>query len=187
MRNISTIQFIHLKVAQILEEEQDLESESLLPFDEEALEQVSQQQAEQLLVDDETEIPPYLQEPIMEPLEDSILPVDEEALIEDATPKEGITPEMDDEAPDFGENTESALHWAEMNNKVMRIYYRTKKGIHIERIIEPHGQFIARSTGNLIVVTYDRSIKGIRAFIVQQIEDYLFPGREFKKKMRIVS
>lgn len=86
----------------------------------------------------------------------------------------------------FGSNITAALKWAESNLAVMKILYTTKKGTPLERIVEPHGEFVAKTTGNPIVVTYDRSIKGIRAFIIPQINDYLFTGRRFKLKMRII-
>ena len=74
----------------------------------------------------------------------------------------------DEEVPDF-ENTTEAFKWAIDNNKVVRINYQTKKGIDISRIVEPHAIFAAGETGNLIVVTYDRSARGIRTFIINNI------------------
>jgi len=90
------------------------------------------------------------------------------------------------EIPEFGNNVPAAVRWAEKNNEVIRIFYRTRKGNHIERIVEPHGRFVSESTGNTIVVCYDRSVRDIRAFILSQIEDFLFVDRKFKPKMRIV-
>ena len=91
----------------------------------------------------------------------------------------------DEELPEFG-TTEEALDYAIKNNEVVRINYTTKKGIDLTRIVEPHLLFAARESGNLIVVTYDRSVRGIRAYIVPNILNYIFTGKEFKKRMRIV-
>jgi hypothetical protein len=90
----------------------------------------------------------------------------------------------DDDMPEF-RSIDEALQWAIENDEVMRINYVTKRGTDIVRIVEPHLLFFA-GTGNLIAVTYDRSIRGIRAFIVNNILNYIFTGKEFKKRMRIL-
>lgn len=92
--------------------------------------------------------------------------------------------ETDKDYPEF-EHPAIALAWAEENKEIIRIYYKTRKGIDIERDVEPHGQFVARTTGNQIVVTYDNTIGNIRAFIVNNIMYYSFTGKQFKPKFRI--
>ena len=91
----------------------------------------------------------------------------------------------DEETPDFA-NATDALRWAIDEDKVVRINYQTKKGIDITRIVEPHAIFTAGETGNPIVVTYDRSARGVRAFIINNILNYIFTGKEFKKRMRVM-
>jgi len=91
----------------------------------------------------------------------------------------------DEELPEFG-STLDALNWAVENNKVVRINYVTKKGTDLTRIVEPHDVFIASGTGNLVVVTFDRSVRKIRAFIVNNILNYIFTGKEFKERLRIL-
>jgi uncharacterized membrane protein (UPF0127 family) len=90
----------------------------------------------------------------------------------------------DEEYPDFA-TPEEALTWAEQNDEVVRIWYTTKRGRDIEREVEPHGQFMAQGTGNLIVVTYDETIGGIRAFLVDNILYNSFVGRQFTPKFTV--
>ena len=107
----------------------------------------------------------------------------------------------DEEIPEFTSNQE-AMDYAIKNNEVVRINYvcqggrrgrgrRLKReeglarGSSITRIIEPHHMFVA-GTGNLIVVTFDRSVREIRAFIVDNIINYIFTGKKFRKRMRIL-
>lgn len=109
--------------------------------------------------------------------------------------------EIEEEVPDFG-NTEQAFIWAIDNNKVVRINYHTQgktrrngrklkremgllPGSDIVRIIEPHHIFTA-GTGNRILVAYDRSIRDIRAFIIDNIINYIFTDKEFKKRLRVL-
>lgn len=175
MRKLSTFNFKNILVAQPYDDESIAEQENELV-------DVTQDELMGTIIDEQDD---ELVDEIEELDEESYMPpvIDEEDIV----PSEPeITPEIDEDAPDFGENTIAALQWAENNNQVIHIYYLTKNGYHVERKVEPHGLFVADSTGNLILVTYDRSVKGIRSFIVDQIEDYLFPGRTFKKKMRIV-
>ena len=69
--------------------------------------------------------------------------------------------------------------------KVVKIWYETKSGRDIERIIEPHDQFIARSTGNNILVAFDRTVNDIRAYIMQNILWTESVDEEFKRKFKI--
>jgi hypothetical protein len=125
---------------------------------------------------------------------------EEDKLIDDI-PEEAPIPDEPDDTPEFS-NSLDAMQWAIENNKVVRINYITQgggrgrgrklkremnlpTGAAITRIVEPHHLFQA-GTGNLIVVTWDRSIRGIRAFIVDNIVNYIFTGNDFRERMRII-
>ena len=112
-------------------------------------------------------------------------------------------PEIEGEdVPNFA-NVQVAMQWAIDNNRVVKIFYitsgrsrggggiRLKRelglggGARIHRIVEPHHMFQAKN-GNLILVTYDRSVKHIRAFIVSNIVDYTFTDKNFKQRLRVM-
>ncbi len=102
--------------------------------------------------------------------------------------------EIDERVPDFV-NIEQALQWAIDKNRVVKIFYVTRGrkrgrggkilkrergisradggGVNIHRIVEPHHIYKA-GNGNTILITYDRSVRHIRAFIVNNIYDYNF-------------
>lgn len=67
----------------------------------------------------------------------------------------------------------------------MRIDYITKGGKQVAREVEPHGTFHADSTGNEILVTYDRTVGGIRAFIMKNIKAFALLDDKFEPKFRI--
>jgi len=67
----------------------------------------------------------------------------------------------------------------------MRIEYTTKDGKQVAREVEPHGTFHADSTGNEILVTYDRTVGGIRAFIMKNIKAFALLDDKFEPKFRI--
>lgn len=69
--------------------------------------------------------------------------------------------------------------------KAMRIQYSTKSGKDIAREVEPHGTFHADSTGNQILVTYDRTVGGIRAFIMKNIKAFALLDEKFEPKFRV--
>jgi hypothetical protein len=75
-----------------------------------------------------------------------------------------------------------AVNWAKDNNEAMRISYITKKGRQLTRDIEPHGEFHSESTHRQILVTFDRSVGSIRAFILKNISNWAFLGDKFNKK-----
>jgi len=79
-------------------------------------------------------------------------------------------------------NVFEATDWAEENLEVVRISYTTKRGRSLIRDIEPHGKFHSQSTMREILVTYDETVNGIRAFIVSNIGNWAFIGRTFQKK-----
>ena len=93
-------------------------------------------------------------------------------------------PSPDKEYPEF-EHPAVALAWAEEHGESVRIYYVTQSGKDIEREIEPHGQFAAKTTGNQILVTYDETVGDIRSFIVSNIYHYEFSGEQFEPKFRV--
>ena len=93
-------------------------------------------------------------------------------------------PFVGEDIPTIGNNIE-AINYAIKNNKVLKIDYSTKKGIKIKRFVEPHLVYNSKK-GNLIVVTYDRSVRDIRAFIVNNIINYDFTGKDFKQRMKVI-
>tara|TARA_Y100000310_G_C20682687_1_gene816931 strand:- start:287 stop:868 length:582 start_codon:yes stop_codon:yes gene_type:complete len=135
-------------------------------------------------VEQEQDLPVLTPDDLESLLEDSF--DDEVETPEEAAPEELETPISDEEFPDF-ESTLEGLEWGEDNNKVVRIYYVTKGGRDIERNVEPHGQFYAKTTGNRILVTFDRTVGDIRAFIVDRIMYYTFTGHDFDKKFVVFS
>ena len=82
------------------------------------------------------------------------------------------TKNTDEELPEF-KNTSDAMSWAQDNNRTVRINYITKKGNDLTRLVEPHGQFFAKTTGNNILVVFDKTIGKIRAFIVDSIVNFV--------------
>ena len=129
----------------------------------------------------------YLPEEMEEYLEDSfddeeeIQPEPEDEQL-DEPPAGEPDPHLEDlDYPEFP-NTAEGLTWAQDNNEVVKIYYTTKKGRNLQRHIEPHGQFLARTTGNHIVLTFDKDVGDIRSFIVNNIRYYSFAGAEFEAK-----
>lgn len=127
-----------------------------------------------------------------------------ESVIEDEVGIDYEEPDLDEDIPIEGDIF-GAIKYAIDNKKVVRIEYapqgkksgRGRKlkreiglpsGSLINRIIEPHYMFRARTTGNDIVVTWDRSVREIRAYIVNNIKNYSFLDRKpFKIRNRILS
>ncbi len=93
-----------------------------------------------------------------------------------------VPPSVD--IPSFGNSIE-AINDAIKNKKVLKIDYSTKKGIKLTRYVEPHLVYNSKK-GDLIVVTYDRSVRDIRSFIVNNITNYTLTGKEFKERMRVM-
>jgi predicted DNA-binding transcriptional regulator YafY len=127
---------------------------------------------------EDANLPILDQNDIEQMLEDSF---DETERPEEPQVEEPKIPVTDEEFPEFA-TTDEAASWAQQNNEVIRINYVTKKGRDIVRNIEPHGQFMAQTTGNRILVTFDRTVGDIRAFIVDNIMHYMFTGKDFDKK-----
>ncbi len=88
-----------------------------------------------------------------------------------------------------------ALKYAEDKGLVLWIDYVTapkKRTIgplkvqrEIHRVVQPHGQFHAKTTHNQILVTYDMSVGSIRAFIVDRIKAKGLTGQTFTKFFRV--
>lgn len=100
----------------------------------------------------------------------------------DQTPEEQPPTDENPEGYPVFANVFEAMEWAEKNGEVVRINYRTKKGTALVRDVEPHGRFHAQSTKREILVTYDETIDGIRAFIATNVGNWAFVGRKFQKK-----
>lgn len=141
-------------------------------------------------------LPQLTPEQIMESLEDSfdeeeyrdrILPETEEPTPEipeiqpDEITKEEPIPVPKKEFPEFA-SPQEAINWAQQNHEVVHIWYTTKGGRDIERDVEPHGIFTAKSTGNPILVTFDETIGDIRAYILDNVMYHQFVDREFQPK-----
>jgi hypothetical protein len=87
-----------------------------------------------------------------------------------------------------------AFNWGLENKQVMKISYQTvskKRGLRyfgnnlITRYIEPHGRFTSRpenEPSHQILVTYDETAGGIRAFRLQNVREFSFVGRKFNPK-----
>lgn len=57
--------------------------------------------------------------------------------------------------------------------KLIKFDYTTKNGrFTTNRVVEPHRTFVASSTGNEILLTYDRTVGDIRGFIVGNIKPF---------------
>lgn len=87
-----------------------------------------------------------------------------------------------------------AMKYAEQHGLVVWINYRVKSkkkriGMTpqrvIHRIIQPHGSFNAKTTGNNIEVTWDMTVNDFRAFITSQITAKGFTGQTFRKWFRV--
>jgi len=102
---------------------------------------------------------------------------------------------IDEEAPQ-GISPEETIEYSmpkdiNLVGKPIKIWYKTKAGRNIERIIEPHDFFTAKSTGNKIIVSYDRTVGDIRAFIVNNIlwidvlKDEFSPKFKIEKQIKI--
>jgi len=143
----------------------------------------------------EDEVGSYIADNYEDEIQNSI---EEQQLLQEPEVPLEVT---DEELPEFGTNLD-ALNFAVENNKVVRINYITEgktprgnkklkreigllAGMDITRIVEPHHVFTA-GTGNTLVVTYDRSIRGTRAYIIDNIVNYVFTGKEFRKRMRVL-
>ena len=128
-------------------------------------------------------LPVIREEDLADILEDDI-EIGEDVVPEGAPVTQVVeeTPEEEEiRRPEFT-NFFDALEWAEDNNDVVQINYTTVNGNNLTREIEPHGSFYARTTHRTVLVTYDRTVGAIRAFIIRNINAIDFVGDKFRKK-----
>lgn len=135
-----------------------------------------------------TDLPVLSTDEIGAKLEDQFDPqeaeqIEQQELQDQQQPAEEEQTELppDKEYPVF-QNAFQAAEWAEQNSEVMRISYTTAHGRQLTREVEPHGQFHSKSTHRQILVTFDRSVGDIRAFILMNINHWSFVGQQFQKK-----
>lgn len=157
------------------------------------------------LKEEDKNLPTIKQEELGQYIEDSIqdqadlqeeegLPEQVPPTIQELEPKS--VDELEKEIPKF-DNVSDAFNWAQQNNQVMKINYQTiskKRGLRyfgnrlITRYVEPHGRYVSRpddSPSHQILVTYDETVGGIRAYRLQNVREFSFVGRNFKKKFRV--
>jgi len=101
---------------------------------------------------------------------------------ESAQPEELKTPPEPVPEEEFTLDTRSQLEDAISSNQCVSMRYTTRKGIDVgTRIIEPYAIFFAHTTGNEILVSWDRTIGAIRAWIISDFNIQpgsvrVFPG-----------
>lgn len=156
-------------------------------------------------LDEDENLPTLNQEEIGQYIEDSIQEQQErqqeEGLeVEDAPTLDDLEPkspnELEEEIPRFS-NISDAFNWGQQNKQVIKISYQTtfkKKGIgffgnnSIVRYVEPHGRFTSHPDDGIsheILVTFDETVGGIRAFRMQNVKEFSFVGRKFKPKFKV--
>ena len=99
-------------------------------------------------------------------------------------PGEEIVPEDEEEIIEFDDsNLEPTQEYVDINQlltdsmgeppHVIKFDYTTRHGrFTSDRGVEPHRIFTAGTTGNEILLTYDRSVGGIRGFIIGNIKPF---------------
>lgn len=154
---------------------------------------------------EETNLPVLSQDEIGQYIEDSIqeqqdmqqedgLAVEEPHSLENTQDQEQENLEdFQQRIPTFGSVSE-AFNWAQENKEVMKISYQTKskkKGLRffgnnvITRYIEPHGRFTSHpenEPSHEILVTFDETVGGIRAFRMQNVREFSIVGKKFNPK-----
>lgn len=125
-------------------------------------------------------LPPdgLIDKPEVTPNEDLTQPEDEEQ------PEDNL-PKGEDGYPQFASQYD-AMKWAadDKNLEAVKIKYKTEHGHLLDRMIDPHGMFYAKTTHRTILVAWDESVNDIRAFVMKNIEQYSFAGKKFKKKFQ---
>jgi hypothetical protein len=176
-----------------------------LPLEQGEMQTITEEEIDGYIVDDLIEQDErYIRDEKMEQdyFDGKYIPSEEELKergIEPVIDDETVVDENPDDAPEFGEDHISAMQWAIENNRVVKLSYLTlgKKrgrggkqhlkreisddripgtGVNIWRIVEPHYIYPA-SNGHDILISYDRSVRHIRAFRVSNVT-----GVEFTKK-----
>ena len=118
---------------------------------------------------------PYSNDPIIKKPDSH----DQDQADEPNEPFEPPTP--DKEYPEFV-STMDAIQWSIFSNEEMFIAYTTKFGRDLTRIIQPELVYHATTTGNIIVVTFDKTVGWFRSFIIPNITYYSFTGNTFQDK-----
>jgi len=160
------------------------------------------QQSQQPMKQEDPNLPVLSPDEIGQYLEDSIeeqkdmqeqegLPQEEPPLPEELEPQN--VEDLEERIPRFS-NISDAFNWGQENKEVMKISYQTtskRKGTRmfgnnmITRYIEPHGRFTSHpdsEPSREVLVTFDETVGGIRAFRMQNIKTFSFVGRTFKPK-----
>lgn len=138
------------------------------------------------------------------PFADEDAEPDEQSLPEQDQPEQGQPEQEDIEQPEVEQpevekpipdasmmSVSEAVSEAIKNGYVTRIVYITKPstkktlgpkkpGVSIQRIVQPHGIYHAK-TGNNVLVTWDLTVSDFRAFIIDRIQEKSFTGQTFKK------
>jgi hypothetical protein len=130
-------------------------------------------------------VPTYnFEELVNDTLEDNLNtdePSEEQNFEEDLEQQEDID---DSDYPEFLNNYDF-IDYCTRNLESINIIYKTKKGAIINRNVDPHYIFYARTTGNMVTTTFDNSINGIRSFIIDNILSYRILGKNFRIKFNI--
>jgi hypothetical protein len=73
------------------------------------------------------------------------------------------------------------------NKELIEFDYVTRHGRHIHRLVEPHHIFISKSSGGPVLVTWDRSVNDIRAFIIGGVQPngVRYEGSEFPNRPQL--
>ena len=79
-----------------------------------------------------------------------------------------------------------AINWGKEKGQTMLIRYKTLKGNIIDREVEPHALFFAKTTRRQIMATFDKKVGAPRSFVVMNILEYSFNGVSFNPKFIVV-
>jgi len=99
----------------------------------------------------------------------------------------GVIPEFK-EIPYY--TAEELIEDAERERELIGFYYTTIEGTPVGyRIVEPHYTFVAATTGNHILVSYDRVVDDIRAFVIgpSMYGGVRYSGAKFQPKPQITA
>ena len=171
--NVAEVRFFRRKSAQQLVDKPDELPPDRLPSTLNKVQTTAHEFRDGLPVIDEADLQGILEDSFDEN-DQSYQPPSEE-------PQEPFPVPDEDEYPNIV-NPAEGMQFATDQLEVVRIWYQTQSGRDIERSVEPHGEFIAKTTGNRIVVTFDRTVGDIRAFIVNNILYFNFEGEKFNRK-----
>ena len=156
-----------------------LEEEKRQKYD--SLPTISPEDIGNILVDEEYEDVP---QQIVDQPSDIPEPEVPEIDLPEIDPAEETQPQFDNVFDAIDEYAKPTVN-NDFTGSAMRIEYTTNSGKSIAREIEPHGTFHADTTGNEILVTYDRTVGGIRAFIIQNIKAFALLENKFEPKFKV--